>query len=316
MKKFAIVIIGILLIAGLVACGSKGNPDQVSKANEASETSEASKASEASETSKANDSAAEKNPYNLDYESTEIQDMSVDKKASVETLRETAVEWLEGRTMFVGTKFADYTYEDVAEHIGVDATYYYYNKQWPGRTYSWYAVDDDSVSFAIVLSERGGVWKLDAATQSTLDSETGKADEGGDPAAEKNPYNLDYESTEFQDMSVDKKASLKTLKETAVEWLEGCTMFVGTKFADYTYEDVAEHIGVDATMYCYDDQAPGRKYVWEAEDDIASWFFIILKERGGVWVLAEGMSYFREQLCCILINYCIHRYYLLWLMYI
>ena len=178
MKKFAIVIIGILLIAGLVACGSKGNPDQVSKANEASETSEASEASETSEASKASEA-----------------------------------------------------------------------------------------------------------------SETSKAN---DSAAEKNPYNLDYESTEFQDMSVDKKASLKTLKETAVEWLEGCTMFVGTKFADYTYEDVAEHIGVDATMYCYDDQAPGRKYVWEAEDDIASWFFIILKERGGVWVLAEGMSYFRE----------------------
>jgi NOL1/NOP2/fmu family ribosome biogenesis protein len=102
MKKFVIVIISILLIVGLVACGGKDDSGQVNK------PSETSKTSEASETSKAGDSAAEKNPYNLDYESTDIQFMS-DKKASVETLRETAVEWLEGRTTLVGTKFADYT---------------------------------------------------------------------------------------------------------------------------------------------------------------------------------------------------------------
>jgi len=172
MKKFAIIILSILLIVGLVACGDKGDSSQVSEASKASETSkpsEAGKPSETGEPSEASDSAAEKNPYNLDYESTELQPMSEDKKASVETLRETAKEWLEGRSMFAGTKFADYTYEDVAEHIGVDATYYYYNEQWPGRTYSWYAEDDNDVSFAIVLSERGGVWKLDAATQSSFD---------------------------------------------------------------------------------------------------------------------------------------------------
>ncbi|NMA17376.1 MAG: hypothetical protein GX939_01210 [Clostridiaceae bacterium] len=142
MKKLAIVIIGILLIAGLVACGGKGDSGQVSEASKASEAGKASEVSEAGkagETSKASDPAVDKNPYNLDYESTEIQPMSEDKRASVETLRETAFEWLEGRIMFVGTKFADYTYEDVAEHIGVDATYYYYNEHWPGRTYSWYA---------------------------------------------------------------------------------------------------------------------------------------------------------------------------------
>jgi NOL1/NOP2/fmu family ribosome biogenesis protein len=289
MKKFVIVIISILLIVGLVACGGKDDSGQVNK------PSETSKTSEASETSKAGDSAAEKNPYNLDYESTDIQFMS-DKKASVETLRETAVEWLEGRTTLVGTKFADYTYEDVAEHIGVDATYYYYNEHWPGRTYSWYAEGNDNVSFAIVLSERGGVWKLDAATQSTLeDDETGKDNEAGkdnDSAAEKNPYNLDYGSTEFQPMSVDKKASAETLKETAMEWLEGRTTFVGTKFADYTYEDVAEYVGIDATIYYYDDQAPGRKYIWEAEDDITVWFFIVLTEKGGVWKLDAAQSSF------------------------
>ena len=66
MKKFAIVIIGILLIAGLVACGGKGD-------------------SILSETiSRCQKSAIPllRKPYNLDYESTEIQPMS-DKKASV-----------------------------------------------------------------------------------------------------------------------------------------------------------------------------------------------------------------------------------------
>ncbi|NLZ56364.1 MAG: hypothetical protein GX900_06860 [Clostridiaceae bacterium] len=155
MKKFAIVIIGILLIAGLVACGGKGDSGQVG------ETIKADKAG------KVGDSATEKNPYNLDYESTEIQPMS-DKKASVETLRKTAVEWLEGRTIFAGSKHADYTYEDIAEHIGVDATMYYYNVQWPGRTYVWEAKDDNTAWFSIVLKESGGIWKLDAATQSSL----------------------------------------------------------------------------------------------------------------------------------------------------
>ncbi|MGI6349719.1 MAG: lipoprotein [Eubacteriales bacterium] len=155
MKKFAVVIICILLIAGLVACGGKGDSGQVSKA------------SETSETSKTVDSVAEKNPYNLDYESTEFQPMS-DEKASVGTLRETAKEWLEGRQKFAGTKFADYTYEDVAEHIGVDATIYYYDDQLSGRKYVWEAEDDITVWFFIVLKERGGVWKLDAA-QSLLE---------------------------------------------------------------------------------------------------------------------------------------------------
>ncbi|MDI9497197.1 MAG: hypothetical protein QM270_01760 [Bacillota bacterium] len=281
MRKYAVVIIGILLIAGLVACGGKGDSGQTSK------VSQTNKVSKASETSKASDSATEKNPYNLDYESTEFQPMS-DKKPFVETLRETAVEWLEGRTTLVGTKFADHTYEDVAEHIGVDATFYYYNDQWPGRTYLWEAEDDNTVSFAIVLSEKGGVWKLAAATQSSFkNSETSKACETGNSAAGKNDYNLDYESTEFQPMS-DTKASVETLRETSMEWLEGRSTFVGTKFADYTYEDVAEHIGVDATIYYYDEHAPGRKYIWEAEDDCTIWFFIVLKERSGVWKLDES----------------------------
>ena len=89
----------------------------------------------------------------------------------------------------------------------------------------------------------------------------------------------------------DEQASVETLRETAMEWLEGRTMFVGTKFADYTYEDVAEHIGVDATVYYYDNQAPGRKYIWEAADDNDVWFFIVLKERGGVWKLDECMFF-------------------------
>ncbi|NLL50372.1 MAG: hypothetical protein GX245_03920, partial [Eubacteriaceae bacterium] len=44
------------------------------------------------------------------------------------------------------------------------------------------------------------------------------------------------------------------------------------------------------TIYYYDDQLSGRKYVWEAEDDITVWFFIVLKERGGVWKLDAAQS--------------------------
>ncbi len=156
MKKFAVVIICILLIAGLVACGGKGDSGQVSKV------------SETSETSKTVDSVAEKNPYNLDYESAEIQPMSEDEKASAETLRKTAAELFEEDSIFVKSKYADYTYEDVAEHIGVDATKFFYNEHWPAREYIWSA-DDDSGSLFLAFAESGGVWKLAALTSNTFD---------------------------------------------------------------------------------------------------------------------------------------------------
>jgi hypothetical protein len=163
------------------------------------------------------------------------------------------------------------------------------------RYTTWYAEGNDNVSFAIVLSERGGVWKLDAATQSTLeDDETGKDNEAGkdnDSAAEKNPYNLDYESTEMQPMS-DKKASAETLRETAVEWLEERINRGEIEYADYTYEDVAEHIGVDASIYYYSDHEverwSGRVYAWYAEDDNTVFFSILLTESDGDWKLAES----------------------------
>ncbi|HHX19991.1 MAG TPA: hypothetical protein GX728_06125 [Clostridiaceae bacterium] len=75
---------------------------------------------------------------------------------------------IEEDSIFVRSKYADYTYEDVAEHIGVDATQYFYNDQWPGREYIWYA-DDDSVSLFLVFAESGGVWKLAAMTVDPFD---------------------------------------------------------------------------------------------------------------------------------------------------
>lgn len=103
----------------------------------------------------------------------------------------------------------------------------------------------------------------------------GGNDEKGGSSDSGNAYNLDMKSTETQPMST-KRASIEVLRETAQTYFGGMNYFEGTEQANYTYDDVKEHIGVDATMYRYDDTQQAELYVWYVDgDDKASlnvWF--------------------------------------------
>lgn len=99
--------------------------------------------------------------------------------------------------------------------------------------------------------------------------------ESGSSSDSGNAYNLDMKSTETQPMST-KRASIEVLRETAQTYLGGLNYFEGTEQANLTYNDIKEHIGVDATMYRYDDTQQAELYIWYVDGDDKSmlnvWF--------------------------------------------
>ena len=90
-----------------------------------------------------------------------------------------------------------------------------------------------------------------------------------------NPYNLDMESTEAQTMS-NKRASEAVLQETFKEYFGGLNYFFATEQANFTYEDVVAHIGVDPSEYRYDAERGAQIYTWYADKSKAKvmhvWF--------------------------------------------
>lgn len=121
MKKFLILMISIVMVFSFAACGGNGGNGE-------------------------NGGTAETtNAYNLDMKSTETQPMST-KRASIEVLRETAQTYLCGLNYFEGTEQANLTYNDIKEHIGVDATMYRYDDTQQAELYVWYVDGDDKAS--------------------------------------------------------------------------------------------------------------------------------------------------------------------------
>lgn len=121
MKKFLILMISIVMVFSFAACGGNGGNGE-------------------------NGGTAETtNAYNLDMKSTETQPMST-KRASIEVLRETAQTYLGGLNYFEGTEQANLTYNDIKEHIGVDATVYRYDDNRQAELYIWYVDGDDKAS--------------------------------------------------------------------------------------------------------------------------------------------------------------------------
>ncbi|MGN0477773.1 MAG: hypothetical protein ACI4HM_10615 [Ruminococcus sp.] len=94
----------------------------------------------------------------------------------------------------------------------------------------------------------------------------GGNDEKGGSSDSGNAYNLDMKSTETQPMATE-RASADVLRETAQTYFGGMNYFEGTEQANYTYDDVKEHIGVDASAYCYDDSSQAELYIWYADGD-------------------------------------------------
>ena len=80
-------------------------------------------------------------------------------------------------------------------------------------------------------------------------------------------------STENQKMSAD-RASKDVLRETAQIYLAGLNYFEGTEQANLTYNDLKEHIGVDASSYRYDESRMCELYVWYADGDDTAVLYI------------------------------------------
>ncbi|MDD6644617.1 MAG: hypothetical protein PUE67_00910 [Oscillospiraceae bacterium] len=94
----------------------------------------------------------------------------------------------------------------------------------------------------------------------------GGNDEKGGSSDSGNAYNLDMKSTEAQPMATE-RASADVLRETAQTYFGGMNYFEGTEQADYTYDDVKEHIGVDASEYKYDEERQAELYIWYVDGD-------------------------------------------------
>ena len=121
MKKFLILMISIVMVFSLAACGGNGGSGGSSESS---------------------------NAYNLDMKSTEAQPMSAER-ASAEVLRETAQTYFGGLNYFEGSEQENLTYNDVKEHIGVDATENRYDDTQQAELYIWYVDGDDKASLNV-----------------------------------------------------------------------------------------------------------------------------------------------------------------------
>lgn len=121
MKKFLILMISIVMVFSLAACGGNGGSGGSSESS---------------------------NAYNLDMKSTEAQPMSAER-ASAEVLRETAQTYFGGLNYFEGSEQENLTYYDVKEHIGVDASEYRYDDTQQAELYIWYVDGDDKASLNV-----------------------------------------------------------------------------------------------------------------------------------------------------------------------
>lgn len=97
------------------------------------------------------------NPYNLDYESTELQTMS-DERASKEVLMETENDFFQGLNIFTGTELTKLTYKDVVEHIGVEPSAYQYEATYGRRIYFWYVEDSTGPCLFVYFDKDGSLY--------------------------------------------------------------------------------------------------------------------------------------------------------------
>ena len=138
MKKLIALVLTMLMILSLTACGGEGG-DGGGK-----------------------DSALS----GIDMKSEEIQEVSSDR-ASEDTLHETFYTYLGGLNYFTdGDEQAKLTYADLKEHIGVDCSDYRYDATYERGIYTWYASEDDAISLSLFFGDNG---KLIAAGAYNLD---------------------------------------------------------------------------------------------------------------------------------------------------
>ncbi len=77
--------------------------------------------------------------------------------------------WLEGGTMFpTGTALSSLTYQDFVNHIGCDATEFFFDTSTNSRVYTWKAEGQDTSILSVWFAEEDGVWNLNMSGSSNL----------------------------------------------------------------------------------------------------------------------------------------------------
>ena len=138
MKKLIALVLTMLMILSLTACGDKGGDGG------------------------GTDSALS----GIDMKSEEIQEVSSDRTTE-DVLSETFYTYLGGLNYFTDSDSqAKLTYADLKEHIGVDCSDYRYDATYERGIYTWYAGEDDVCSLSLFFGDNG---KLIAAGAYNLD---------------------------------------------------------------------------------------------------------------------------------------------------
>ena len=140
MKKALSILLMFALLLCLTACGGEKKADEP--------------------TASADSIADVAAKYSLDLASASEQAMS-DERAATDVLVSVMKDWLGGNTFFAYDAQPK-TYADFVEHIGCDASYYYFNEGAAERHFVWLVEGDDTAKFLASFKETSNGWTLDA----------------------------------------------------------------------------------------------------------------------------------------------------------
>ena len=137
MKKMIALLLAMVMMLGLVACGGE----------EAAEGG--------------NNAVDLEAKFGIKFDGEGEQKMS-DQRAAKSVLLETKDTWLGGKMTFAFDSDAK-TYEDFVEHIGCDASYYINNQDDGERHFGWVAEGDETAKLLAVFWETPDGWTLYAS---------------------------------------------------------------------------------------------------------------------------------------------------------
>ena len=145
MKKFLLFASVLILCCAVLfsGCGGAGSSEN---------------APSGADSATSNTSGGDDFPEGIDPDSTDVQQVS-DKKALKEKLSETVTEWMGNATAFpADSEIGKSTYKDFVDHIGCDATEYYFDSGRNARVFTWKSEESDNSKLGVWFVERGGNW--------------------------------------------------------------------------------------------------------------------------------------------------------------
>ena len=128
MKKIIALMLAMMMVLTLAACGGKDNGG-----------------------SGGDDSGA---ASGLDMTSEELQPIT-DERASQDVLAEAGKYYMDGLASNP-SEFAKMTYQDMKEHIGVDASEFQYFESWQQYRYTWYVEGSSGPAVLAVFNSADG----------------------------------------------------------------------------------------------------------------------------------------------------------------